>query len=418
MSPPLAFLHLTTFYPPYSFGGDGVYVEALARLLADAGHSVDVVHCVDAYRLLHPAAPPLPARSHPGVTVHALRSGGGALSPLLTHATGAPGLKRARIREVMTRRRWDVVHFHNISLLGPGVLTLMPACPDTVTLYTAHEHWLVCPTHTLWKFNRRPCERATCLPCIALAGRPPQLWRYTGLLERACAGVDRFVAPSRAVAALHAARGFSPPMARLPNFAARADADWRHPPPPAHPRPYFLYVGRLEVLKGVQALVEAWRSITEWDLVVAGGGTLEASLARAAAGNPRVRLLGAVPPERLGPLYAHALACIVPSLGHEVFPLVVLEALSRKVPVVARDFGALGEVASESGGALLFRDDGELKAALARLASSPALRAELGERGYRTYDERWSPEAHLRGYLALIEDVARDKRLAASGAAP
>ena len=95
---------------------------------------------------------------------------------------------------------------------------------------------------------------------------------------------------------------------------------------------------------------------------MAGGGSLEAPLARAAAGNPRVRLLGVVPRDRLGALYAHARACVVPSRGHEVFPLVVLEALSRKVPVIARDFGALGEVAAESGGALLFGSDDELKA--------------------------------------------------------
>jgi glycosyltransferase involved in cell wall biosynthesis len=417
MRHPLRFLQVTTFYPPYSFGGDGVYVEGLARLLADAGHSVDVVHCVDAYRLLHPAPPPLPARPHPGVAVHALESGVGWLSPLLTHATGWPVLKSARIREILERRRWDVVHFHNVSLLGPGVLTRVPRDADLVTLYTTHEHWLVCPTHVLWKFNRRPCERPQCLRCTALAGRPPQLWRYTRLLERACAHVDRFVAPSRAAAAMHAARGFRYPMTHLPNFVERADADWRRPPPRPHARPYFLYVGRLEAVKGVQTLVDAWRGITEWDLLVAGTGTLEAALRRAAGDDPRVRLLGAIPSDRLGPLYAHALGCIVPSLGHEVFPLVVLEALSRKVPVVARDFGALGEVAGESGGALLFRDEAGLRAALARLAASPALRAELGERGYRTFVERWSPEAHLRGYLALIDDVAREKRLAGSAAA-
>jgi glycosyltransferase involved in cell wall biosynthesis len=417
VSRPLAFLHLTTFYPPYSFGGDGIYVEGLARLLADAGHAVDVVHCVDAYRLLHPAAPPLPARPHPGVTVHALESRAGWLSPLLTHVTGSPVLKTSRLREILERRPWDVVHFHNISLLGPRVLTLVPRDADVVTLYTTHEHWLVCPTHVLWKFNRRPCERPQCLRCTALAGRPPQLWRYTRLLERASARVDRFLAPSRAVAAMHAARGFGRPMAHLPHFVERADEDWRRPPPRPHDRPYFLYVGRLEAVKGVQMLVDAWRGIAEWDLLLAGAGSLENALRRAAGDNPRVRWLGAVPRERLGALYVHALGCVVPSLGHETFSLVVLEALSRKVPVVARDFGALGEVAAESRGALLFRDEAGLQAALARLAASPALRTELGERGYRTFEERWSPEAHLRGYLALIEDVAREKRLAASAAA-
>jgi glycosyltransferase involved in cell wall biosynthesis len=319
------------------------------------------------------------------------------------------------LRRLLGERRFDVVHFHNVSLLGPGALTLVPPDAGVATLYTTHEHWLVCPTHVLWKHDRRPCDRPRCLPCVTLARRPPQLWRYTGLLERACAHVDRFLAPSRTVAATHAARGFTRPMTHLPGFVERADDDWRDPPPRPHPAHYFLYVGRLEALKGVAALVEGWRDLP-WDLLIAGTGTLEPALRKAVADRPRVRLLGAVAPDRLGALYVHALACIVPSVGHEVFPLVVPEALSRKTPVIARDFGALGEVAAESGGALLFRDDAELRAALHRIAGSPELRAALGERGYRTVVERWSPEAHLEAYLALIDDVLREKRAAAAPA--
>jgi glycosyltransferase involved in cell wall biosynthesis len=331
--------------------------------------------------------------------------------------TGGPGVKAGAIRDLLGARRYDVVHFHNVSLLGPRVLAMVP--PGPVALYTAHEQWLLCPTHVLWKFGRRPCERPQCVPCTLRAGRPPQLWRYTGLLARACRRIDAFLAPSRTVAALHAARGFPFPMAHLPNFAARADDDWRRPPPRPHPRPYFLYAGRLEAIKGVHTLVDAWPAVTGCDLLIAGTGTLADALRRRAGDDPRVRFLGAVPPEHLGPLYAHALGCLVPSLGHEVFPLVVLEALSRKVPVVARDFGALGEVVAESEGGLLYRDEPGLLAALARLATEPGLRADLGERGYRTFLARWTAEAHLERYLALIDERARVRRgTAAVDAAP
>jgi glycosyltransferase involved in cell wall biosynthesis len=409
VSRPLAILQVTTFYPPYSFGGDAVYVERLSGLLADAGHDVEVVHCVDAYRLLHPSPPPVPPRPRPGVTVHSLRSRWGRLSPAITHATGGPGVKAARLRSLLAGRRWDVVHFHNISLFGPRVLTLVPRTAETVSLYTLHEHWLICPTHVLWKFNRRPCEKPQCLRCMLLAGRPPQLWRATRLLQRCCERVDRFVAATASVAAMHAERGFPRAMVRLPLFVERADEDWRSPPPRPHDRPYFLFVGRLEAIKGPQTLIEVWRDVTEWDLLLAGTGALEPSLRRDAAANPRIRFLGGLPREQLGAYYANALALIVPSLGHEVFTLVVLEALSRKLPVIARDFASLGEMVAESEGGLLYRDEAGLRAAVARLASAPALRADLGERGYRTFVERWSPEAHLRSYLALLEDTARAK---------
>ena len=42
------------------------------------------------------------------------------------------------------------------------------ACSPTGTalkVYTTHEHWLVCPMHVLWRFDRELCERPDCLRC-------------------------------------------------------------------------------------------------------------------------------------------------------------------------------------------------------------------------------------------------------------
>src|SRR5208337_5669492 len=93
MNRPLNFLHLSTFYPPYSFGGDGMQLYRLSHALGDAGHHVDVIHCVDSYHLLHPSTPPLQFAEHPNVVRHELRSGFGSLSPLLSQQTGYPLLK-------------------------------------------------------------------------------------------------------------------------------------------------------------------------------------------------------------------------------------------------------------------------------------------------------------------------------------
>jgi len=48
---PLRFCMITTFYPPYNLGGDGIFVQRLSNALARRGHTVDVIHCIDAYRL-------------------------------------------------------------------------------------------------------------------------------------------------------------------------------------------------------------------------------------------------------------------------------------------------------------------------------------------------------------------------------
>jgi len=406
MSRPLRFLHVTTFYPPYHFGGDGLYVYRLAHELADRGHTVDVVHCADSYRLLAGGEPTARFSGHPGVTVHTLESRFGWLSPLLSHQTGQPLLKRAALARLL-KRPFDVVHFHNVSLFGPGVLSL-GGRRSFVRLYTVHEHWLVCPTSVLWKFNERPCEGPTCIRCTIAAGRPPQLWRFTPTLSRAARSVDRFLAPSHFTARMHAERGFDRPMTHLPPFSARRDEEWRVPGPRPHPRPYFLYVGRLEILKGVRALAAIWDRVPGADLVFVGDGSQRTELEALAKRDPRIVVHGPVPPDALGPYYVHAIACVVPSLVYEVAPTVVLEAFARKTPVVARDLGGTSELAGEGGG-ILYTTDDELVAALAGLAASPETRAALAEVGYAAFERRWTTAVHLAAYLRLIDEVAEQK---------
>ncbi len=409
MNRPLNFLHLTTFYPPYSFGGDAMYLYRLTHALGDAGHKVDVVHCVDSYHLLHPAEPEIKFADHPNVTVHGLRSGYKWLSPLLTQQTGRPFLKKDRIKEVLASKPYDVLHYHNISLLGPEILMMEPEQGKAVKLYTTHEHWLICPTHVLWKFNSRPCEKPDCLRCTIRAKRPPQLWRYSGLLEKASKQVDQFVSPSRFTAGMHAERGFPQPVAHLPYFIDRVDQDWMQPGERPQERPYFIFVGRLEEIKGLQTLIEVWKKVEDFDLLVAGAGNYGEQLRAQAADNPRIKFLGALSQRQLGALYFHALACLVPSLTFETFGIIIIESFARKTPVIVRDLGALPEVAQDSGGGFVYQNDEELLAAINRLAASPTLRNDLGENGYSAFLRWWSKEAHLDLYFDFLKKASTRK---------
>jgi glycosyltransferase involved in cell wall biosynthesis len=407
MSRPIRFLQVTTFYPPYNFGGDGLYVHRLSRALADQGHFVDVVHSVDAYRLFvkkEPAARPQP---HPNITVHPLRSRLGRWSSVLAHQTGRPLFYRTALERVLGRPI-DVVHFHNVSLFGPDVLRIGAAKP-LIKLYTTHEHWLICPTHVLWKFNREPCEQPTCLRCVLASGRPPQPWRYTNLAARAAEHVDAFLTPSRFTARMHVERGFARPLVHLPPFSPRADAEGERRSARPHPRPYFLFVGRLEPVKGLSTLFSAWDRFAGPDLVILGDGSLRAAAEDAASRNPRIVVRGAVPADAVGPYFAHAIATLVPSLTYEVAPTVVLESFARRTPVIARDLGGISEFVTESGGGVLFRTDAELDAALGRFVRDPAMAAELGKRGHHAFNSRWTEDIHLDAYLGLIEKAAAQK---------
>ena len=211
----LRFAFLTTFYPPYNFGGDGIGVQRLAHGLARAGHHVTVVHDLDAYDALAKSSPPPCAPEPERVTVVGLRSRLGKLAPLLTQQTGRPIANRRRLRELLGNGNFDVINFHNISLIGgPDLL----AYGDGIKLYMAHEHWLVCPTHVLWRHGRELCTGRQCFRCQVHYRRPPQLWRWTGLLERRLHHVDAFIAMSEFSRAKHREFGFEREMEVLPHF--------------------------------------------------------------------------------------------------------------------------------------------------------------------------------------------------------
>jgi glycosyltransferase involved in cell wall biosynthesis len=409
MNRPLNFLHLTTFYPPYSFGGDAMYIYRLAHALGEQGHRVDVVHCVDSYRLLHPEPPPIAFAEHPNVHRHELRDGWRWVGPLLTHQTGSPWLKRKRIEDLLRSRAYDVIHFHNISLLGPRIYEIGPA-PNAVKIATTHEHFLVCPMHVLWKMNRQACDKPECIRCTIHGKRPPQWWRYTGLIANAAKHVDQFVSPSRFTAQMHADRGFPEKVEHLPYFIDRVDQDWQQPGPRPQEAPYFLFVGRLEVIKGLQNVIRLWRENNPpYDLLVAGTGVYEKELKAMAHSHPRIKFLGPQPQSKLGALYCHAIAAIIPSITYETFGMINIEAFARKTPVIVNDLGALPEVIQDSNGGFCYRTDGQLLEAMHKIANSPVLREALGENGYQAFLKYWTREAHLKMYFDFLTRKAKSK---------
>jgi len=404
-------LLITTFYPPHSFGGDAVYSWRLANALAQDGHLVDVIHCADSYELLAGSRLlPKPLPSHPNVSVHPLRSSFPLLVSLAGHQSGFPVGRGSRIAAVIGNKEYDVIHFNNISLFGPGILGLTPPGRKPIKLLSVLEYWLVCPAHLLWKFGDRPCDSEQCLECVIRSRRPPQLWRHTGLLERMAAEVDGFLVPSRAVSRIHAERGF--PMEtqhHLPLFTEVPEDDELSSFGEPFGEPYFLFAGRLEPLKGLEDLLAAWQRVGNCRLVIAGDGSQLESLRRRTAGAPGIQVLGHVSPPDLAGLYRHARACIVPSSFEEPFGLAAIEALAYRTPVIARDIGGLREIVGESGGGLLFQTVAQLTESILRLREDDALRESLARRGYRACAQHWSRPAHLRRYYQIVSGIEATK---------
>ena len=400
--PSMRFCLVTSFYPPLHFGGDALFVLHLATGLAERGHEVEVVHCADAYNALAGPEPSTPASPphHPNVKVHTLRSGLGPLSPLWTQQTGGPGPKARALRKIL-QRDFDVIHFHNVSLIGgPRVL----GYGDAIKLYTLHEYWLLCPAHLMFRMNREPCyEPKGCARCMIAHRRPPQVWRYTGLLSRYVKHVDTFFSPSRYGLEFHRRSGFAGPMKHLPNFIPAPEPDSALPVP--RESDSFLYVGRLENIKGVDRLLTFFLRWTGGRLRIAGTGSERAALEARAAGCDRIEFLGQLDRPALTREFQRANALIVPSRGAEQFPLVILEALLQKTPVIGHDAGPIREIIEESRGGWVYRNDEELQKILEALVESPGSAREAGEHGRQVSTSKWSEESYFERYFAAIDEL-------------
>jgi glycosyltransferase involved in cell wall biosynthesis len=405
----MKFCMVTTFFGAHSFGGDAAYVDHLCRALLRRGHEVHVVYCVDAFNAVRGDHPPRPYSPPPGLKLHPLESGWGILSPLATQMTSQPWFKTAALREQLDAIDTDVIHFHNISLIGGlGALGLGGHAPR---IMTAHEHWLICPMHLLWKYDRERCDGPNCVSCCLAGRRPPQVWRATGMRERALRQLDALIFPSRHALEEHRRRGIDGRLVHAPYFLPD---DWsagiEEEDPEPTDRPYIAAAGRLVKMKGFQRLIPLMRFLPEVDLRLAGTGPYQPQLRRLATGLPNVKFEGLLGGGSVARLFRGARAVVVPSLFPETFGYVVLEAFAVRTPVVVhRGGGAIEETGVLSGGGLGYNTDAELLLALRRLIHDPRLRENLASQGYRMRTTEWSEAVHINRYLDLLANLRDGK---------
>jgi glycosyltransferase involved in cell wall biosynthesis len=406
----LKFCMVTTFYPPFSFGGDAMYVYRLSNELARRGHRVDVFHCEDAYALLQKNGAQGDYPNYPNVTVIKLKSRAGFFSPLLTQQTGVPVFKK-ELKNALENNQYDVIHYHNMSLIG--ITALSYGSTAAVKLYTTHEHWLVCPMHVLWKFDREVCTKKSCTACQLAGKRPPQLWRHTGLLEKMLKNIDCFISPSRFTLKRHLEDGLKIPIKHIPYFLPTPEeTKGSFQIEPSNERPFFLFVGRLEKIKGLQNVIPLFKEAQNYDLLIAGDGDYKPELKALAENSTNIKFLGKLEQEKLRKLYRKAIAVIVPSICLETFGIIIIEAFSMKTPVIVNNLGALPEVVEDSGGGFVYNDESELVDAIKNLAENPALRSELGNKGHAAFFKYWNENAHLAEYFNLIETIQNKSTVA------
>jgi starch synthase (maltosyl-transferring) len=183
----------------------------------------------------------------------------------------------------------------------------------------------------------------------------------------------------------------------------------------------WLFVGRMVEQKGVDILLAAWASLESPRpyLVLVGDGPERQRLeekARALSLVDTVRFIGAV--EDAGPCYRCADAVVMPS-RFEGMPLVLLEAMSAGLPVVATAVGGIAEATRQGEMAVLVPagDPQKLSEAIRNLDVDAARARELGKRAgewaAQAYGEDHMVETYeslYRRALRLTQEVTVGKR--------
>lgn len=283
-------------------------------------------------------------------------------------------------------RKSDVVHVAGAAL-APLLLSLVARKPLVVE---HHGFQTICPNgQLLIEPAGTPCpghfmagRHAECLRCNSRQGwlASSKLWLLTFARRILCARAAANITPTQWLGGLV----HLPHIVTIPH-GLEASASGFSPKVPSSP-PVIAFQGRLVTTKGVRVLLEAARILLSqnrfFELLIIGDGLERSSLEKLAQESQLtsyVRFAGRLGEAELEAALARVSAVVVPSLGGEVFGLVVAENMLRALPVVASDLGVFVELLSGAG--LTFRtgDASELAVTLARLLDDPPLGARLGQ---------------------------------------
>jgi len=112
---------------------------------------------------------------------------------------------------------------------------------------------------------------------------------------------------------------------------------------------YALFIGRLAPEKGVETLIDAWKSLKSCPIKIRGEGPLLPEVqALRSKGGPEIDLVPRLERAELMNLIKGARFLVWPSLGYyETFGLVAVEAFACGVPVIASRIGVMEEIVQD-----------------------------------------------------------------------
>jgi glycosyltransferase involved in cell wall biosynthesis len=176
--------------------------------------------------------------------------------------------------------------------------------------------------------------------------------------------------------------------------------------------PRIIFQGRLVTTKGLPVLLEAASILRSenraFEILVIGDGPERVAIQELAEKlqlSQCVCFAGRIARADLESEIAKASMVVVPSLGGEVFGLVLAENMSRGLPVIASNLGSFAEVLGDGGLTFRVGDAKDLARQIARLIDDSSYASALGGRARRRILDRYlrSPmiEAHAQLYRRM-----------------
>jgi glycosyltransferase involved in cell wall biosynthesis len=184
-------------------------------------------------------------------------------------------------------------------------------------------------------------------------------------------------------------------------------------PHPLNGRVNFLFVGRLEAVKGADVIVEAMLELLESgadaSLVMCGAGSMQAALEariRTAGKEDRISFLSSQPGAVIAG-YMAACDCLVVPSRNESIPIVFSEALQAGLPMLVTDVGDMGELARRHGLAAPIppADVGAMAAAMQRFIADRDVQVTAYRKARTELLQIFDVGATADLYLAAIESA-------------
>ena len=166
---------------------------------------------------------------------------------------------------------------------------------------------------------------------------------------------------------------------------------------------YFLVVGRVEALKGIDVVVKAFEKIPDQKLIVAGDGPMMAEMKAYIKEHnmSNVKFAGYLDKAKVQEKYRGAKAVIMASQCYEAFAMTIAEAYSNAVPVIAGNVGNLANMVEEGVTGIKFVYDSPDDLAAKILKYNTMDIAKMKQNAKTFYEKRLKPEDNYR----ILEEI-------------